>query len=50
VIVLGNVNLLLDKVELLNSDITCGIETISDFQWVNTLVEELLGLLEDGAS
>lgn len=50
VIVLSDVNLLLNLIESSDSDFTGGIETIGDFQWVDSLVEELLSLLEDSAS
>jgi hypothetical protein len=50
VIVLGNVNLLLNLIELLHSDVTSSLEAVSNLQWVDSLVEELLGLLENGAS
>jgi len=50
VIVLGNVNLFLNSIELLNSDLTCIVETIGDLKWMDTLIEKLLGLLENGSS
>ena len=32
-----------------DSDVTSALETISNLQWVDALIEELLGLLKDGA-
>ena len=50
VVVLGDVNLFLDLLKLLDSNFASIVETISNFKWVDTLVEELLCLLEDGTS
>ena len=48
-VVLGDVDLLLDFVKLVHGDVAGLLEAVSDLQRVDTLVEELLGLLEDGA-
>ena len=50
VVVLGDVELLLDLGDSADSDVTSSLETISDLEWVDTLLEELHGLVEDGAS
>jgi len=49
VIVFLDVEVLLDLLDSSNSDLTSLVETISDLQGVNTLLEELLGLLKDGS-
>ena len=47
---LGDVDLLLDGVEVLDGDLARLLEAVSDFERVDSLVEQLLGLLQDGAS
>jgi len=47
VIVLEDIELLLDLAKLVHSDITSLLETISDFERVDTLFQKFLGLLED---
>jgi hypothetical protein len=49
-VVLGNIYLLLNLVQLLHCNLAGGLKAVSDLQWVDTLIEKLLGLLEDGAS
>lgn len=49
-VILGDVNLLLDLSEFLDSDVTSLFETISDLKWVNTFIQKSLGLLKDGTS
>ena len=49
-VVLLDVYLLGDLLKSLDSDVACVFESISYLQGVDTLVEELLGLLEDGSS
>jgi hypothetical protein len=48
VVVLLNVDLLLNGFNSLHSNIACALETISDLERVNALVEELLSLVEEG--
>ena len=50
VVVFLDVELLLDVTDSLDSDVTSLVETIGNLEGVNTLLEELLGLLEDGSS
>jgi len=50
IVVLGDVELLRDFVNALAGNLASEIETISDLERVNTLVEQLLGLLKDGTS
>jgi hypothetical protein len=50
VVVFLDVQLLLDVTDSLDSDVTSLIETISNLEGVNTLLEELLGLFEDSSS
>jgi hypothetical protein len=50
VVVFLDVELLLDVTDSLDSDVTSLVETISNLEGVDTLLEELLGLLEDGSS
>jgi len=49
VVVLGNVNFLSNLVQVGDSDVTGLFESVGDFQWVKTLVEQLLGLLQDSS-
>jgi hypothetical protein len=48
-IVLLNVNFLLEILDLLDSDIASLFESIGDFEWVDALIEQLLGLLEESS-
>ena len=50
VVILLDVDLLLDAVKLVDGDVASLLETIGNLERVNALVEQLLGLLEDGAS
>jgi hypothetical protein len=50
IVVLGDVELLRDFVNALGCNLASEIETISDLERVNNLVEQLLGLLKDGTS
>lgn len=50
VVVLLNVDLLLDFTDALGGDITSFLETISNLEGVDTLIKELLGLIEEGSS
>jgi hypothetical protein len=49
VVVLGNVNFLSNLVEMGDGDVTGLFESVGDLQWVKTLVEQLLGLLQDSS-
>mmetsp|Transcript_1006 Transcript_1006/g.1808 ORF Transcript_1006/g.1808 Transcript_1006/m.1808 type:complete len:305 (+) Transcript_1006:748-1662(+) len=49
VAILGDVDLLLDAVQLVHGDVASLLESVGDLQGVDALVEQLLGLLEDGA-
>ena len=50
VIVLLNVNLLLDLINTLYSNIASLFEAVSNLQWVNTLVKKFLSLIKEGSS
>ena len=47
-IVFGDINFLLNGIKFLNSNSTCGIKTVSNLEWMNTFIEKLLSLFEDG--
>ena len=49
-IILLNVDLLLDSINPLHSNIACTLETISNLEGVNSLVKKFLGLIEEGSS
>jgi hypothetical protein len=50
VIVLLNVNLLLDLINTLDSNIASLFEAVSNLQGVNTLVKKFLSLIKEGSS
>ena len=50
IIVLLNVDLLLDSIDSLGGDFACTLETISNLQGVNTLIKQLLCLVEKRTS
>ena len=50
VIIFWDINLFLNVIDFLHSDITSALKSISNFECVDTLIEEFLCLLEDGSS
>jgi hypothetical protein len=48
VVVLLDVDLFLDLINAFNSDVAGLLEAISDLEGVNTLVQEFLGLIQEG--
>jgi len=50
VVIFGDVNLLLDLSEFLNSDVTSFFETISNLKWVNSFIQKFLGLVKNCTS
>jgi hypothetical protein len=49
-VVLLDINRFFDFVDFCYSNVTSALKSISDFQWMDTLVEELLSLFEDRSS
>ena len=50
VVVFLDIKLFLDVIDPLDGDITSALKSISNFEWVDALIEEFLCLLEDGSS
>jgi len=48
IVVLGDVDLLLNLIQSLDSDITSSLETIGNLERMNTLIQKSLGLLKNG--
>ena len=49
IVILFNVKFFLDVVDSVHCNVTSALKSISDFQWVDTLVKQLLGLLKDSS-
>jgi hypothetical protein len=47
VVILLNVNFLLDCIDSLGSNIAGTLKSISNLEWVNTLIEKLLSLIKE---
>jgi hypothetical protein len=50
IVVLLDIKLFLDVHDFRYGNVTSALKSICDFQWMDTLVEELLSLLEDCSS
>ena len=47
VVILLNVNFFLDGIDSLSGNVACTLKSISDFEWMDALVEKLLSLIEE---